>query len=476
MNKYIKFASLLFVTFLSFVKIDLFGQCTAVIGINNSVQEIGDTVSGCDPFNILFTDNSTGGTITRTWTFGDGTANSTANSVTHPFVSGIKTDTMYIVTLTATCLNNSTQSTTLKVKVLRRPNVSFTANKLTACQQTELVTFNNTSENKVGYTHLWDFAGDGASSLISPTYTFQNDGKKTIKLTVTDDRLCFRTLSKTDYINVVKLPSPDFSLGGPQSGCNPMTVTLLNTTADADITSWSWDFGDGSPKVSAKDLTSSHIYNTTATTLFTAKLTAVNSLGCSNTTNKSILDQFTPSAKFSSPANICRNSETLISYTGSANSSTKYTWKFDTDITQISGSKSGPYNLKFPKVGFPSIKLTTKDTLTGCEDTLKKSVEVKDVPELFLASSSGDTICEASLVTFTATPAIYSNYAFKINKTQVQSSADNSFIAPLTLKTKDTVSVEIDNGCGGVENIPVIVTVKELPQVTLKSSRDTIYK
>lgn len=475
MSNYIKLINFIFVTILSFIVSigNVSAQCTAVIGINNVAQIAGDTVSGCDPFNILFTDKTTGATSTRLWNFGDGTGTSSSNNVTHLFPAGKKTDTIYTVTLTSTCIPSGTNSTTLRVKVLRKPNVDFSANKLTVCQQTDLITFNNLSENKAGYGHAWDFAGEGASALVSPTFTFQNDGLKTIKLTVTDDRGCFKSVSKTDYINVVKLPSPDFSVD-IQSGCNPMKVNFGNTTTDANITSWTWDFGDASAKVNSKTLSSPHTYTTPG--LIFATLTAVNSLGCSNTTNKSIVNQFTPSAKFTVPSPVCKNSESTLTYSGTANISTKYSWTFDTDISVLSGSKSGPYNLKFNKATVQNIKLITQDTISGCSDTLTKSVEVKEVPELKLSSSNGDTICKASLVTFTATPAIYSNYVFKINKVQVQSSADNTYIAPLTLKNKDTVSVEIDNGCGGVENIPVIITVKELPEVTLKSSRDTIYK
>ena len=245
MNYYIKiFASFIVSSLLILGTLEVNAQCTAVIGINNVVQLAGDTVSGCDPFNILFNDKTTGASSTRSWSFGDGTANLSVQNPTHEFSAGKKTDTVYTVTLTSTCLPSGSSSVTLKVKVLRRPNVDFSSGKTTVCQQTEVVTFNNTSENKVGYTNAWNFGGEGASNLKNPTFTFQNDGFKYIALTVTDDRGCFRLLTKTDYITVVKLPNPDFSLD-QQVGCNPMKVTFGNTTSEANITNWSCDFGDG---------------------------------------------------------------------------------------------------------------------------------------------------------------------------------------------------------------------------------------
>ena len=474
MNKFIKILILSLVSVLFFmVSFDTQAQCTAVIGIIDVPQIAGDTVAGCDEFSILFKEKTTGGIATRVWNFGDGTPTNTGNNVLHSFLPGEKSDTIYTVTLTATCLPSGSSTTNLKVKVLRRPNVSFSVNKATVCQQTEVVTFTNTSENKVGYTNDWDFGGETSSKAISPTYTFQNDGAKTITLKVTDDRNCFRTVTKTDYLTVVKLPNPDFSIDN-QLDCSPMPVNFLNTTVDLTLSNWSWDFGDGSPKQTTKDLEAPHIY-TTPNTIF-ASLTAKNSLGCTNTTTKSIVVRFTPNALFSLPATVCKNANAAMVYTGTSNVSTKYTWLFDSNVNVVSGSKGGPYNLNFTQTGSKFVKLTIADSLTGCTDTLTKRIQVKEVPDLFLASSGGDTICAASLVTFTATPAIYANYVFKINKTQVQSSADNTYIAPLTLKTSDTVSVEIDNGCGGFENVPVVITVKDLPEVTLQSSRDTIYK
>jgi gliding motility-associated-like protein len=474
MNKFIKILLLALVSILSvMISVDTQAQCTAVIGIIDVPQIAGDTVMGCDEFSIFFKEKTTGGVSTRLWNFGDGTPTNSGNNVLHKFPSGIKSDTIYTVNLTSTCLPSGSSSTTLKVKVLRRPNVSFTANNTTVCQQTGSVTFTNTSENKIGYTHDWDFGGETSSKNQNPTYSFQNDGLKTISLKVTDDRNCYRTVTKDDYINAVKLPNPDFAVDN-QVVCNPNPVTFANTTTDLTLSTWLWDFGDGSPTVSAKDLASPHVYALAKT--YSASLTAVNSLGCSNTTTKSIVSMFTPSAKFAIPATICKNETATLSYTGLANASSKYVWNFDNQITVQAGSKEGPYDLKFTAIGSKSIKLTITDTLSNCFDTLTKHVEVKEVPALSLASSEGDTICEASLVTFIASPAIYDKYVFKINKTVVQNSADYIYIAPLTLKNSDTVSVEIDNGCGGVENIPVVITVKELPEVTLKSSRDTIYK
>ncbi|OQY29105.1 MAG: hypothetical protein B6243_11495, partial [Anaerolineaceae bacterium 4572_5.2] len=93
---------------------------------------------------------------------------------------------------------------------------------------------------------LWNF-GDGVSSaLISPTHTYTSAGVYTVALTVsgtggTD------TLTRATYITATAPPIPvqvDFT-ASPLAGSAPLTVTFTDVST-GDITSWQWDFGDGS--------------------------------------------------------------------------------------------------------------------------------------------------------------------------------------------------------------------------------------
>mgnify|MGYP000896821629 CR=1 FL=1 len=151
-----------------------------------------------------------------------------------------------------------------------------------------------------------------------------------------------------------------------------MKVTFGNTTSEANITNWLWDFGDGSSKVATKDLLTPHTYSTP--NVISASLTAVNSLGCSNTTTKSIVNRFTPEAKFVLPSLVCKGATGVMTYNGLANVTTKYKWTFD-NKTSATGEK---VTKKLP-AGKQNIKLEV--TNGQCSGTKTKEVNINNLPK-----------------------------------------------------------------------------------------------
>jgi PKD repeat protein len=129
------------------------------------------------------------------------------------------------------------------------------------------VAFTNTTTGQVT-TWVWDF-GDGTTSTAqNPTHVYGAAGTYKPVLTATGPG---GSMSKTaaTAISVVVPAAPVVSFGAsPGSGAAPLTVAFNNTTT-GQVTSWAWNFGDGTTSI-VKNPT--HVYNAPGS--YTATLTA----------------------------------------------------------------------------------------------------------------------------------------------------------------------------------------------------------
>jgi PKD repeat protein len=196
--------------------------------------------SGSSPLLVQFTDTSTGEITSRLWNFGDGTSSTELN----PSHTYKKADS-YTISLTVTGpggSNTKTMQDYIKVSPPPPPPVAnFTAaprsgkSPLTV-QFTGMSTGNITSR-------LWNY-GDGSTSTVkSPSHTYQKPGSYTVSLTVTGPGGS-NTKTNLDYIQVTP-PAPDADFTAePRSGDSPLVVKFTDTST-GNISSWLWDFGDG---------------------------------------------------------------------------------------------------------------------------------------------------------------------------------------------------------------------------------------
>ena len=88
-------------------------------------------------------------------------------------------------------------------------------------------------------TNKWYFAGLDSSSLVSPSYTFYNNGSsilaRNIKLIVKSSKNCYDTLIQT--LSVYPEPSVEFA---PDSikGCSPLNVQFTGTSSNVNQLYW----------------------------------------------------------------------------------------------------------------------------------------------------------------------------------------------------------------------------------------------
>ena len=211
-----------------------------------------DITAGLPPLNVVFSDASTLNITSWLWDFGDGTT-STLSSPTHSF----NEVGLYTVALTVTSAGGTDTTTQFDQIDVQEPSpvAGFSAD-LTVGEAPLPVSFSDTSTlNITGW--LWDFGDGTTSSLANPTHTYQVAGSFDVILTVTSAGGT-DTVTQTALVSVTE-PAPSASfLVTNGVGEAPLAVAFADTST-LNISSWLWDFGDGTTSTLSSP---SHIYNT----------------------------------------------------------------------------------------------------------------------------------------------------------------------------------------------------------------------
>ncbi len=217
--------------------------------------------AGVAPHLVTFTNRSTGPVETHSWQFGDGHSSADV-SPTHTYTQ----PGTYNVTLTVSG-PGGTSSTTIESAVTidhPAPIADFSQSQ-TSGVDSVTVTFSDQSTGAVD-TFLWDFGDGNVSTAPMAVHTYTDVGTYTVNLTVQGPG-GQSTKTKTDLIVVgPAAPSADFA-SDLMAGPAPLEINF-STTSRGAITSYHWDFGDGTSSVAADPkhtFTESGVYDVSLT-------------------------------------------------------------------------------------------------------------------------------------------------------------------------------------------------------------------
>jgi len=192
--------------------------------------------SGKAPFNVAFTDTSTGIPAGWKWDFGDGSKSFLQNPL-HTYSNAGN----YTVSLTiSNVVGSNTVTKTDYITVVGKPTVEFSA-KPTSGKSPLTVAFNDTSTGSP-IKWKWTFGDGTTSTQQNPTHKYSKVGRYTVTLIATNGN-GNSTLTKTDYIKVVTKPVANFT-SSVTSGKVPLNVEFTDTSTGIP-TGWNWNFGDG---------------------------------------------------------------------------------------------------------------------------------------------------------------------------------------------------------------------------------------
>jgi len=250
-------------------------------------------------FNASGSYDPDGSIVSYFWDFGVET-NATGMIATHAYVD----DGTYAVVLTVTDNHGLSDTTSANVTVLNRPPVAIFSESAETVYTSEYITFNATDSydpDGVIVSYVWDF-GDGTNATgMVVEHAYGDDGIYTVTLTVTDDDSATATATATKTI--LNRPPVAVFTESTETVYTGETITFNASDSydpDGTITSYFWDFGDGT---NATGVVVSHVYADDGTYIVTLTVTDDDGATDTVTATKTALNR-APIASFTESAEI----------------------------------------------------------------------------------------------------------------------------------------------------------------------------
>jgi PKD repeat protein len=225
---------------------------TRTMNVSNFNAAMDIPATACVGESVQFFDNSTVGANSWSWSATPGagvtgSASFNAASSQDPFVT-FSAPGQYTINLassnTAVPCNSSATGTITINPLPTTP--SFTTVQNADCAPAT-VTFTNTTPSPGGLTFVWNFAnGSPAFTGANPTpQVYTGNGSFTPCVTATNSFGCSASFCGTPI--VLSSPIAGFTVD-QKDGCAGTNIQFTdNSTTTPTITSWQWNFGDGSP-------------------------------------------------------------------------------------------------------------------------------------------------------------------------------------------------------------------------------------
>ncbi|HRY99422.1 MAG TPA: PKD domain-containing protein [Bacteroidales bacterium] len=332
---------------------------------------VADTV--CTGMATTFSDQTmvgSGSILSWYWDLGDQTISQLQNPV-HSYDSA----GLYQVKLVVTTDLGITDSAMATVVVYASPKADFDYSP--SCEDDKKVFYNLTTL-ETGNIMLWHWElGQGVTSTAArPERIYHEPGTYQVTLVATSDHGCIDSATH----NLVVGPMPRVVFGANKySGCERADIqfTDSSTVSSGQITSWLWNFGDGS--FSTDPVIAKHAFEDHGS--YYVILTVITDLGCEATLMNPAMITVHPDpvAEFEfSPddADIHRPTVFFINQSVGAD---KFVWNFgDGHSTTVF---EPAHNYTSPGLFTISLKAETR---YGCVNYRYKEIMVKSEPVLFL--------------------------------------------------------------------------------------------
>jgi PKD repeat protein len=345
--------------------------------------------SRCITNSNTFTSIDNGDITSYSWDFdGDGIEDSTDPNPTYQFPSAGD----YQVTLTVQNAGGCSNTRTYSISIYPEPaSPSFDYSTGGICSNTPILFNNLTDETglEAVISYLWDFDGEGTSSLPNPEFIFTTPGDKTVGLQAIVPG-CTTTVF-TDQLMVLEGPEVDFSY---TNNCFGEAIQFTDLSTGASITDYSWDFGDGSGLSTEQNPT--HTFASEDT--YTVSLTTTNLAGCSTIFSQQLLVSNAAKVDFTygtlfedSPAQF--NAQDL---SPPDNHIIEWSWVFGSFGSSM--EKNPVFTFSDPGEVDVVLSVTTQQ---GCSETVEKTVVINEAqcPTAGFVMSSSSCLSEGLSLT-----------------------------------------------------------------------------
>jgi gliding motility-associated-like protein len=266
----------------------------------------GSSFDGCHPLNVLFRNqtNASGGpgpnNATYLWSFGN-TVTSTLQDPTQTYLNTSFTQNKtFDVSLWARSVHGCTDIINHTVTVYPKPKaVMELISPYQFCPDTITRIHNISQGTALSYTYEPLPVSTNANTA---TFNFDNLGSNiepyTISLTAsttTTDSTCVDKVSQTVYVYPRVTADFDFTPGN--AGCNPLPVTMVNSTSNANYYTWDYGYNNG---LGSGLFQPTHLFvnNSNVDKEFHVKLNAESEYQCKHDITKTLTVYAKPVAEF----------------------------------------------------------------------------------------------------------------------------------------------------------------------------------
>jgi len=357
-----------------------------------------DISEGCNPLTVNFSNSSTG-SISYNWDFGNGQSSDLSNPVMTFENYGLN-DTVFNVRLMASNIYTCQDSFFVPILVHPHVDADFAIEYQRQCSVAE-VTFHNSSVN--GQDYSWSFNGDplvtNDMAPISRQFTNNstvNSATYPVDLTVTSPQGCTSAISKevTVFHRVVA------AFSNLTEGCHPLEVEFTGSSQGAS--DYKWDFGDNTSSILEHP---DHTFTNSglADTIYNVKLLAISEDFCEDSAFTQITVYPGPKARFE--VNRTGGCSPLgVRMVNSSESGDTYTWTFGDGSTPLTLTDLSFVNHTYtndqPAVQYHELRLDVTSN-RGCTDYTTQNIVVYPSVEVdFERDSAG---CSAYTSQFTNT-------------------------------------------------------------------------
>jgi gliding motility-associated-like protein len=257
-------------------------------------------------------------------------------------------------------------------------------------------------DGRCGVGYIWFFGNDPPviTDNASTGYTL-SPGTQSITLVVKDANGCRDTSRTTILVSYVTANAslsntvgcvPAFSLTGTQSA-----------TSNTTITTYSWNFGDGSPIVSTPNATHTYTTATPPSTIYTITLNVGNASGCTNSKTFTVTMNapYAPNI-IASPFQLCAGKTVSLSTTAAGVNT--YTWNYgDGSPVQITTGNNVTH--PYAAGGTYYVTLSSADA-AGCRaNSNPYTIQVQNYPDAIMSytnlnNPTKQNACAGSTVNF----------------------------------------------------------------------------
>jgi len=358
----------------------------------------------------------------------------------NPMASPTSTTTY---TVTVSVGNNCTDTDQMTVFVNPSPTANAGVDE-DICEGDGVQLNASASGGAGGFSYSWSpSSGLSNPNIQQPTANPTTTTSYTV--TVTDALGCTDEDQMT--VNVNDQPNVDFNFSDLCEG-DQAQFTDLTTVNSGTLSSWSWDFGDGTGNSTQQNPT----YQYASAGTYTVELVVTSSFGCKDSITKNVTIAPPPTADAGADDDICAGNNIQI---GSASIS-GYTYAWNNAATLSSATVSDPAASPTTTTTYT---VTVTETATGCTNTDQVTITVNPLPT---ADAGADQdICEGESTQIGSAAIAGNTYSWNNGGSLSSTSVANPRANPTTTTTYTVTVTETATGCTNTDQ--VTVTVNDVP-------------